>query len=69
MSEAERQVWVLAYVSVMSIRLHPRNAHHDVRLDVEVARDYALCAARMALDDYKEYVLCHGELPQERLSV
>jgi hypothetical protein len=51
----ETTVWVLAYVSVMSIRLHPRNDE-----DVHTARQYANIAAEWALKDYQERFTCHG---------
>lgn len=57
------KVWMLAYVSVLSIRLHPRNAHGDTGVAIAQAGTWAAQAARRAVEDYKtaEAALCrHG---------
>lgn len=58
-----RTFWSLAYVSVLSIRLHPRNAHGDVAGDVEKAIAYAKFSADQALLDYEDFTedtVCRG---------
>lgn len=51
------QIWTATYVSVLSMRLHPRNQE-----PLDFARIAARTAAEAALRDYKERFICppHG---------
>jgi hypothetical protein len=43
------QVWTFTYVSVLAMRLHPRNGE-----DLQAARTLAIRAAELALFDFQE---------------
>lgn len=59
--DARLQVWMMAYISVLGIRLHPRNAHGNVGDSVTDACNWARVAADAAVRDFVE-VVCQSEV-------